>query len=134
MSKYPYIQNKKMYAAVMGACKWIRQDGYFNKAVKYYADKFNVDEKELENHIRARQSAGQKGKKRGNYKYYRYKGEATLYCREMDYGVIEFDLTFKALNKDNAHNQLYKKLLDGYDPLECDLIFEFEINGETVNK
>ena len=68
--KYPYIPNKRMYAAVMGACKWIRQSGYFNKAVSYYADKYNVDADELAKHIRARQGAGQKGKKRGTYKYY----------------------------------------------------------------
>ena len=68
--KYPYIANKRMYCAVMGACKWIRESGYFNKAVSYYADKYGVDEAELAKHIRARQSAGQKGKKRGTYKHY----------------------------------------------------------------
>ena len=60
--KYPYIPNKRMYAAVMGACSYIRDKGYFNKAVRYYADKYNVDEDELAQHIRARQSAGQRGK------------------------------------------------------------------------
>lgn len=62
MSKYPYIHDKKMFAAVMGACSYIRETGYFNKAVSYYADKYSVDEKELAAHIRARQAAGQKGR------------------------------------------------------------------------
>lgn len=64
--KYPYIADKKLYAAVMGACKWIRESGYFNKAVAYYADKYGVDEERLANEIRKRQAAGQKGKTSAN--------------------------------------------------------------------
>ena len=60
--KYPFIPDKRMYAAVMGACSYIRETGYFNKAVSYYADKYNVDEDDLAKHIRARQSAGQRGR------------------------------------------------------------------------
>ena len=60
--KYPYIPDKRMYAAVMGACKYIRDTGYFNKAIRYYADKYDVDAEELASHIRARQSSGQRGK------------------------------------------------------------------------
>lgn len=71
--KYPFIP-REYYPAVMGACKMIRETGYFNKAVSFYADKYNVDRDELEKHIRARQSAGQKGKKSNNsgrkYKYF----------------------------------------------------------------
>lgn len=62
--KYPYIKGgKAMVAAVLGACSYIRKTGYFNKAVKYYANKYNVDEEELAANIRERQGAGQKGKK-----------------------------------------------------------------------
>lgn len=61
--KYPYINSKKMYAAVMGACSYIRAKGYFNKAVNYYAEKYDVDEEELAQHIRERQAAGQRGRK-----------------------------------------------------------------------
>lgn len=72
--KYPYIADKRMYAAVMGACSYIRETGYFNKAVRYYADKYNVDEDEVAQEIRKRQSAGQKGKKPASksrkYKYF----------------------------------------------------------------
>ena len=52
-----------MVAAVLQACAYIRETGYFNKAVDYYANKYEVDRKELEKNIRARQAAGQKGKK-----------------------------------------------------------------------
>jgi len=67
--KYPFIPDKTMYAAVMGACSYIRETGYFNKAVKYYANKYGVDEDELAKHVRARQGAGQKGKSR-QYKHF----------------------------------------------------------------
>lgn len=67
--KYPFIPDKTMYAAVMGACSYIRETGYFNKAVKYYANKYGVDEDELAKHVRARQGAGQKGKTR-KYKHF----------------------------------------------------------------
>lgn len=58
--KYPFIPDKRMYAAVMGACSYIRDTGYFNKAISYYAHKYGVNESELEKHVRARQGAGQK--------------------------------------------------------------------------
>lgn len=66
---YPWIP-REYYAATMTACKMIRQSGWFNKAVRYAASKFNVDEEELEKHVRARQAAGQKGKKRGKMYYF----------------------------------------------------------------
>lgn len=65
--KYPYIKGgKAMVAAVLGACSYIRDTGYFNKAISYYADKFNVDADELARNVRARQGAGQRasGEKR----------------------------------------------------------------------
>ena len=44
--KYPYIKGgKAMVAAVLGACSYIRETGYFNRAVTYYANKYNVSEK-----------------------------------------------------------------------------------------
>lgn len=64
--KYPYIPDKRMYAAVMGACSYIRETGWFNRAVRYYADQYDVDEEELARHIRARQAAGRKGKPSAN--------------------------------------------------------------------
>ena len=41
--KYPYIQDKNMYAAVMYACKMIRENGYFNKAVEYALERGLID-------------------------------------------------------------------------------------------
>jgi len=70
MSKYPYIADKSMYAAVMGACKWIRESGYFNKATQYYADKYGLDVDNVRAEVRKRQSAGQKGKKTGAMKWF----------------------------------------------------------------
>jgi len=68
--KYPYIADKKMYAAVMGACRWIREDGYFNKATQYYADKYDLDVEEVRKEVRKRQAAGKKGKKTGKMKWF----------------------------------------------------------------
>ena len=98
--KYPYIANKRMYAAVMGACSWIRESGYFNKAVSYYAEQYGVDADELAGHIRARQSAGQKGKKRGTYKYFVV---LTWESCDADGEAHLVDIQVKkALNKSNA--------------------------------
>lgn len=104
MTKYPYIPDKKMYAAVMGACKWIREEGYFNKAVSYYAEKYNVDPDELAKHIRARQSAGQKGKTGRTYKYY------LVDKREQSYGETHYynaPVIIKATSAKNAERQFY---------------------------
>lgn len=87
MADYPWIP-REYYAATMTACKMIRQSGWRNKAIKYAANKFNVDEETLEKHVRARQAAGQKGKKRGKMYYFGivqhdfseadYEGSATI--------------------------------------------------------
>ena len=52
-----------MVAATLGACSYIRNTGYFNKAISYYANRYNVDEKKLAENVRARQAAGQRGSK-----------------------------------------------------------------------
>lgn len=70
MYKYPYIP-KEYYAAVMFACKMIRNDGYFNKAVNTAAKYYHVDASEVAYHVRARQSAGQEGASKGRkYSWY----------------------------------------------------------------
>lgn len=86
--KYPYISDKNMYAAVMGACSYIRKTGWFNKAVAYYAKKYRVDQDELEKHIRARQGAGQKANNANNRR--KYSWFAVEYCMALmnDDGVI----------------------------------------------
>ena len=73
--KYPWVP-REYYLAVKGACSMIRATGYFNKAVSYYSRRYGVDPDELAKHIRARQSAGQKGKtpkSAGNNKGKQYK-------------------------------------------------------------
>ena len=52
--KYPWIE-KKYYPAVMFACKLIREDGYFNKAIKASAKYYKVDEDTLKRLVRERQ-------------------------------------------------------------------------------
>lgn len=69
VSKYPYIP-KGYYPAVMFACKMIRENGYFNQAIERSARYYGVDERTLEKHVRARQAAGQKGKKRGKMRWF----------------------------------------------------------------
>ena len=70
--KYPYIADPDMYKAVMGACSWIRKDGYFNKSVSYYSRYYGVDADELAAEIRKRQAAGQRGKSRPMYWWVAY--------------------------------------------------------------
>ena len=73
MHKLPYIADKKMYAAVMGACSYVRDTGYFNKATSYYADKYNVDVEEVRRYVRIAQGNGQKQaakRKKREYKWY----------------------------------------------------------------
>ena len=126
MSKYPYIADKRMYAAVMGACSYIRDTGYFNKAVSYYADKYGVDENELAKHIRARQSSGQKGKTR-KYKYFLIVGWTDKWYNEYDYDILwsqyapkewekernRIAKIVKATSKENAEKHIPNGFVDG---------------------
>ncbi len=89
-----------MYAAVMGACAWIREDGYFNKAVGFYAKKYNVDKEELAKEIRKRQSAGQVNKKRGKYTYYIVQKHCSS-CEGSSNTIVDTRIV-KALNSTNA--------------------------------
>lgn len=67
--KYPWVP-REYFPAVMFACKMIRESGYFNKAIEAASEYYNVDEVELEKHVRARQAAGQRGRKRGSFKWF----------------------------------------------------------------
>lgn len=70
-NNYPYIADKRLFAAVMGACRYIRETGYFNKAVSYYADKYDLPEEAIAKEVRKRQAAGQRLKKESrSYKYF----------------------------------------------------------------
>lgn len=132
--KYPWIE-KKYYPAVMFACKLIREDGYFNKAIKASAKYYKVDEETLKSLVRERQAAEQRGKKRGTYKTYRFKGTAIYRVRERDCGYPEFDVKINALSRDNALKRLDDVVMGRkVDPFEEDLIYDFEINGEEVER
>ena len=112
--KYPYISDKNMYAAVMGACSYIRETGWFNKAVAYYAKKYHVDQDELAKHIRARQGAGQKANNDSNRR--KYSWFAVEYCMAgmNDDGVIyQYDVrtyyeTRKGLSAETVKNTMQK--------------------------
>ena len=65
---YPYIP-KKIYPAVMYACKMIRENGYFNKAIRAASNYYGIDEDAITEHVRKRIAAGKKAK----YKPFRYK-------------------------------------------------------------
>lgn len=71
--KYPYIPHE-YYAAVMFACKMIKEKGYKNKAISTAASYYGVDEDEVRKHVEARAAAGQRGKKSPaagkKYKYF----------------------------------------------------------------
>jgi len=95
--KYPLIP-KKYYPAVMFACKMIRKNGYFNKAIKVASNYYNVDSEKVEKYVRQRQSEGQKGKKLGTYKYY----TVALICEENELLWYGGEKVVKALNKENA--------------------------------
>lgn len=144
--KYPYIADKKMYAAVMGACSYIRETGYFNKAVSYYADKYGVDAAELEAHIRQRQGAGQKGKTR-KYKYYvivalrdYYMGGdegrfASWEWEEKEYAANTFVKVIRATSAKNAKDQISKNNPmpwdSGADEMIVKRIIEYEDKKEA---
>lgn len=101
--KYPYIP-KDYYAPVMFACKMIRQNGYFNKAISTAARYYGVDENELEKHVRARQAAGQKGTAKGRkYHYYLVCGVSET---ERDPMPVIHEITVeKATSAQNAHKK-----------------------------
>lgn len=114
-SKYPYIP-REYYAATMFACKMIRENGYFNKAIKIAANYYQVDETILKEHVRKRQGAGQKGSRR-KYQYYLllyyelgfYGDEG--YPTTMDWSIDDYIHNLKAtivraINLDNAEKAI----------------------------
>lgn len=67
--KLPYIKDKRLYAAVMTACSMVKTSGWFNKACKYAADKYEVRESDVRDYVliasrRGRIISGNSGGKR----------------------------------------------------------------------
>lgn len=140
MGKLPYIPNKNLYAAVMGACKWIREDGYFNKATKYYADKYNVSVDEVKKYVRIAQGNGQReaNKRKPTKRYFWYAIEYGYYnYKQLDYGVDIYDRTFstfdvkRALSKDSLKRTMTKN--EGYGEYSDHKIFH-RIEGFTTKE
>lgn len=110
--KYPYIPNKKLYAAVMCACSYIRETGYFNKACEYAADKYGVDAEDVASEVRKRQSVGRKNKyKKITYKYYAVEysigyGERNNYFQNCSNYVATVK---RASSAENAMKQITKE-------------------------
>lgn len=91
MGKLPYIADKKLYAAVMGACSYIKETGWFNKAVNYYAKKYDVSADEIAKYVRIAQGNGQKAKNKVSPKR-KYKWFAVEYswgCDNIPYFTLE---------------------------------------------
>ena len=84
--KYPYIP-KEYYPAVMYACSLIRKYGTFNRAIRSAANKYDLDEDEIEKHVRKRQGAGQKGSTR-KYKYYLVIGYTDYWINTYDVDIL----------------------------------------------
>lgn len=106
--KYPYIKGgKSMVAAVLGASNWISRGGGFNRAVSYYADKYGVDEDELAANIRARQAAGQRGKKSATAgrKFKWFIVCETVWSEANSETLYQDPLVLKGLTKDTVTNR-----------------------------
>lgn len=67
--KLPYINDKRLYAAVMTACSMVKESGWLNKACKYAADKYDVREADVRDYVliasrRGRIISGNSGRNR----------------------------------------------------------------------
>lgn len=113
--KLPYIKDKSLFAAVCGACSYISETGWFNKATQYYADRYRVDVEEVRRLVRVAQGNGQKksAKKR---KYYYFAVEYSLGNERHGSAYFVKDdaryAVLKATSEDNAKRQLDKN--DGW--------------------
>lgn len=102
-----YIDDKKLYAAVMFASKLVAETGYFFKACRTAADYYGVSADDVAQYVRQRQSDGQKGQSR---KYHWYcihghmaseRGAVNDYERELGRWRL-----VKASSESNAIKQL----------------------------
>lgn len=136
--KYPYIP-KEYYAAVMYACKIIRETGNFNRAVRIASSYYDVDDEILERHIRKRQGAGQKGKasptKNKKYKYfvvaaYNHVDDADAWYVDVN-SCPDRVIVKKGISKDNVYSRL--STMRGVGPFDRELPI-YDIIAERDNK
>lgn len=136
--KFPYIP-KEYYAAVMFAAKMVREEGTFNRAVKIASDYYGVDQEEVAKHLRKRQAAGQKGKKRASYHWYVipyvvYDGDDHFYGIDscVRDGHAPSIKIAKATSERNATHQVWKHYDLFRDGIDFGEIKEFE-SEEAAN-
>lgn len=144
--KYPYI-SREYYAAVMFACKMIRQNGYFNKAIQKAADYYGVDEDKLAKHVRARQGAGQKGTTR-KYKWYLLLTvedcmapddcgtmNSWFYYTEKDWRDHSHKTIVKATSRENAKKQAHGYSAGEFEPFDSvKYIEEYDTEEEAQER
>jgi hypothetical protein len=61
--KYPFIADKRLYAAVMYACTLVRKYGEYNRACNTAAKKYGVSAEDVRTELSKRAGAGHKGAK-----------------------------------------------------------------------
>ena len=134
--KYPYIANKRLYAAVMYACKLIRETGYRNKAIQTAANEYDFNFEDVEKEIIKRQVAGRKAKsKPRKYKWY-IVGTYEACEADYEYNLISVKIK-RALNKSNACRDWFdwNRSMDyggSYAPFRHDeVIGEFECKKDA---
>ena len=135
--KYPYIP-KDYYAAVMFACKMIRENGYFNQACERAARYYGVDADEIAKHVRKRQGAGQMGKKNSTSgrKYHWFIVVHTCQTEANGRCVNDAEVV-KALNKEtaakrfSAHNYRMSDYSgSSYDRFYCSYAIDKQFDSE----
>lgn len=124
MAKLPFIPDKRLYAAVMGACSYVRSTGFFNKATEYYANKYDVDVDEVRQYVRLAQSNGQKAKTKSapKKKYYWFAVEFSMGnerngCDYFEESQADYDVR-KGLTADSVRRTMtkYDDYISEYEP------------------
>lgn len=62
--KLPYIDDKKVYAAVAFACSYVWDTGNFEEGTSYYAEKYDADVEEVRKYVRIALDSERRGKSR----------------------------------------------------------------------
>lgn len=135
MGKLPYIPDKDLYMAVIGACSYIRETGYFNKATEYYARKYGVDADEVKRYVRIAQGNGQREAAKRQKRVYKWYAAVIMldyvYINDLDFWDSDsshwdadekmnhcYVTVIRATSLDNAKNALHYKGLTKTDFFE----------------
>lgn len=132
MGKLPYIRNKRLYAAVMGACSYIRETGWFNKATQYYANKYGVGVDDVRKYVRIAQGNGQREaakKKPATFKWYTAVVMKDWYCADDDGSHASWDYTHE---EKVQHSFVIVKRAKSLDNLERTIYNSAGLKGADV--